>query len=154
MKYIYTKYLHFLDKIWPMHCECTYSMLTWNALGFERQLEYSSKLFFWNLCFINLLMNLWAVCTYCSCFSCVSGSKSPGFGSRSAGPQQGSGGDGERWGADGSVTDNLNEQIICALARLQDDMQSVLERLHTLEALTASQVTNRHFSHSTTYNTV
>uniref|UniRef100_A0A9J7YAD3 Acyl-CoA-binding domain-containing protein 5 n=1 Tax=Cyprinus carpio carpio TaxID=630221 RepID=A0A9J7YAD3_CYPCA len=67
------------------------------------------------------------------------GSKSPASGSRSAGPQQGSGGDGERWGADGSVTDNLNEQIICALARLQDDMQSVLERLHTLEALTASQ---------------
>ncbi|XP_016431486.1 acyl-CoA-binding domain-containing protein 5A-like isoform X5 [Sinocyclocheilus rhinocerous] len=67
------------------------------------------------------------------------GSKSPAFGSGSAGPQQGSGGDGERWGTDGSVTDNLNEQIICALARLQDDMQSVLERLHTLEALTASQ---------------
>uniref|UniRef100_A0A8C1DXZ4 Acyl-CoA-binding domain-containing protein 5 n=1 Tax=Cyprinus carpio carpio TaxID=630221 RepID=A0A8C1DXZ4_CYPCA len=67
------------------------------------------------------------------------GSRSPAFGSRSAGPQQGSGGDGERWGTDGSTTQNLNEQIICALARLQDDMQSVLERLHTLEALTASQ---------------
>ncbi|XP_059390681.1 acyl-CoA-binding domain-containing protein 5A-like [Carassius carassius] len=67
------------------------------------------------------------------------GSKSPVLGSGSAGPQQGSGGDGERWGADGSVRDNLNEQIICALARLQDDMQSVLERLHMLEALTASQ---------------
>ncbi|KAF4096059.1 acyl-CoA-binding domain-containing protein 5A [Onychostoma macrolepis] len=67
------------------------------------------------------------------------GSRSPAFGSGSAGPQQGSGGDGERWGTDGSVTQNLNEQIICALARLQDDMQSVLERLHTLEALTASQ---------------
>lgn len=35
---------------------------------------------------------------------------------------------------------SLNEQIVVALARLQDDMQSVLERLHTLEALTASQV--------------
>lgn len=67
------------------------------------------------------------------------GSRSPVFGSGSAGPQQSSGGDGERWGTDGSVTQNLNEQIICALARLQDDMQSVLERLHTLEALTASQ---------------
>ncbi|XP_043082628.1 acyl-CoA-binding domain-containing protein 5A isoform X2 [Puntigrus tetrazona] len=67
------------------------------------------------------------------------GSRSPAFGSGSAGPQQGGGGDGERWGTDGSVAQNLNEQIICALARLQDDMQSVLERLHTLEALTASQ---------------
>uniref|UniRef100_A0A671Q9B5 Acyl-CoA-binding domain-containing protein 5A-like n=1 Tax=Sinocyclocheilus anshuiensis TaxID=1608454 RepID=A0A671Q9B5_9TELE len=67
------------------------------------------------------------------------GSRSPAFGSGSAGPQQGSGGDGERSGTDGSATQNLNEQIICALARLQDDMQSVLERLQTLEALTASQ---------------
>lgn len=67
------------------------------------------------------------------------GSRSPASGSGSAGPQQGSGGDGERWGADGPMTENLNEQIICALARLQDDMQSVLQRLHTLEALTASQ---------------
>lgn len=31
-----------------------------------------------------------------------------------------------------------------ALARLQEDMQSVLERLHTLEALTASQVRGQH----------
>lgn len=68
------------------------------------------------------------------------GSRSPAFDSGSAGPQRDrSGGDGERWGTDGSVTQNLNEQIICALARLQEDMQSVLERLHTLEALTASQ---------------
>ncbi|TRY58527.1 hypothetical protein DNTS_004930 [Danionella cerebrum] len=67
------------------------------------------------------------------------GSRSPAPGSRSAGPQQGSGGDGERWGADGPATEDLNEQIICALARLQEDMQSVLQRLHTLEALTASQ---------------
>lgn len=35
---------------------------------------------------------------------------------------------------------SLNEQIVVALARLQEDMQSVLERLHTLEALSASQV--------------
>lgn len=67
------------------------------------------------------------------------GSRSPAFGSGSAGPQQSSGGDGERWGTDAPGMENLNEQIICALARLQDDMQSVLERLHTLEALTASQ---------------
>ncbi|XP_056594606.1 acyl-CoA-binding domain-containing protein 5A isoform X3 [Triplophysa dalaica] len=67
------------------------------------------------------------------------GSRSPAYGSGSAGPQQGSVGDGERWGTDGPVMENLNEQIICALARLQDDMQSVLERLHTLEALTTSQ---------------
>ncbi|XP_051969303.1 acyl-CoA-binding domain-containing protein 5A-like isoform X1 [Xyrauchen texanus] len=67
------------------------------------------------------------------------GSRSPAFGSGSVRPQQGSGGDGERWGNDEATMENLNEQIICALARLQDDMQSVLERLHTLEALTASQ---------------
>ncbi|XP_067290679.1 acyl-CoA-binding domain-containing protein 5A isoform X2 [Pseudorasbora parva] len=67
------------------------------------------------------------------------GSRSPASGSGSAGPQQGSGGDGDRWGTGGPVMENLNEQIICALARLQEDMQSVLERLHTLEALTAVQ---------------
>ncbi|XP_051971137.1 acyl-CoA-binding domain-containing protein 5A-like [Xyrauchen texanus] len=67
------------------------------------------------------------------------GSRSPAFDSGSTRSQQGSGGDGEHWGNDGAAMENLNEQIICALARLQDDMQSVLERLHTLEALTASQ---------------
>ncbi|XP_039522432.1 acyl-CoA-binding domain-containing protein 5A isoform X3 [Pimephales promelas] len=67
------------------------------------------------------------------------GSRSPAFGSGPAGSQQGSGGDGERWGTGGPVMENLNQQIICALARLQEDMQSVLERLHTLEALTAVQ---------------
>lgn len=67
------------------------------------------------------------------------GSRSPASGSGPAGPQQGSGGDGERWGTGGPVMENLNQQIICALARLQEDMQSVLERLHTLEALTAVQ---------------
>lgn len=76
----------------------------------------------------------------CSFVFRVSGSRSPAFNPESAGAQQGSGGDGERWGKD--AMENLNEQIICALARLQDDMQSVLERLHTLEALTASQVRN------------
>lgn len=49
-------------------------------------------------------------------------------------------GDGRRWGGAGTPGGSLNEQIVVALARLQDDMQSVLERLHTLEALTASQV--------------
>ncbi|KAK7124033.1 hypothetical protein R3I93_022211 [Phoxinus phoxinus] len=67
------------------------------------------------------------------------GSRSPASGSGPAGPQQGGGGDGERWGTGGPVMENLNQQIICALARLQEDMQSVLERLHTLEALTAVQ---------------
>lgn len=50
------------------------------------------------------------------------------------------GGDGGRWGGAAKAGGSLNEQIVVALARLQDDMQSVLERLHTLEALTASQV--------------
>lgn len=53
------------------------------------------------------------------------------------------GGDGGRWGGAGKATGSLNEQIVVALARLQDDMQSVLERLHTLEALSASQVRPR-----------
>ncbi|XP_036375296.1 acyl-CoA-binding domain-containing protein 5A-like isoform X1 [Megalops cyprinoides] len=48
-------------------------------------------------------------------------------------------GDGERWGSEGGAEGSLNEQIAAALARLQEDMQSVLQRLHTLEALTASQ---------------
>uniref|UniRef100_A0A8C8FLK6 Acyl-CoA-binding domain-containing protein 5 n=1 Tax=Oncorhynchus tshawytscha TaxID=74940 RepID=A0A8C8FLK6_ONCTS len=56
-----------------------------------------------------------------------------------SGPLQGSGGDGERWGGAGATGGSLNEQIVVALARLQEDMQSVLERLQTLEALTASQ---------------
>lgn len=52
------------------------------------------------------------------------------------------GGDGDGEGWRGAVTPggSLNEQIVVALARLQEDMQSVLERLRTLEALTASQV--------------
>lgn len=49
-------------------------------------------------------------------------------------------GDGIRRGGAATPGGSLNEQIVVALARLQDDMQSVLERLHTLEALTASQV--------------
>ncbi|XP_046703300.1 acyl-CoA-binding domain-containing protein 5A isoform X1 [Silurus meridionalis] len=67
------------------------------------------------------------------------GSRSSGSGSGVSGALQGSGGDGERWGSDGARGGDLNEQIVTALTRLQEDMQSVLERLHTLEALTASQ---------------
>ncbi|KAL7887678.1 hypothetical protein AOLI_G00053990 [Acnodon oligacanthus] len=66
-------------------------------------------------------------------------SRSPSSGCGTRGPLQGGGGDGERWGTDGAVGGDLNEQIVTALARLQEDMQSVLERLHTLEVLTASQ---------------
>ncbi|KAM6953393.1 acyl-CoA-binding domain-containing protein 5A [Aplochiton taeniatus] len=68
------------------------------------------------------------------------GSKSSGLSPRGeGGPMQGSGGgDRERWGGMGSAA-SLDEQIVLALGRLQDDMHSVLERLHTLEALTASQ---------------
>uniref|UniRef100_A0A4W5M1U9 Acyl-CoA-binding domain-containing protein 5 n=1 Tax=Hucho hucho TaxID=62062 RepID=A0A4W5M1U9_9TELE len=67
------------------------------------------------------------------------GSRSSGHGLEAQGPFLGSGGDGERWGGAGATGGSLNEQIVVALARLQEDMQSVLERLHTLEALTASQ---------------
>lgn len=35
---------------------------------------------------------------------------------------------------------SVNAQIVAALSRLQDDMQSVLQRLNTLEAQTAVQV--------------
>ncbi|XP_071340843.1 acyl-CoA-binding domain-containing protein 5A [Trachinotus anak] len=70
-----------------------------------------------------------------------------GQGSSSAGRSSGalmpmhSGGDGDggHWGGAVTPGGSLNEQIVVALARLQEDMQSVLERLHTLEALTASQ---------------
>uniref|UniRef100_A0A3Q2Q6U0 Acyl-CoA binding domain containing 5a n=1 Tax=Fundulus heteroclitus TaxID=8078 RepID=A0A3Q2Q6U0_FUNHE len=69
------------------------------------------------------------------------GSRSPGVGPGSQGLAHGSGdGDGERWGGALTPAASLNEQIVVALARLQDDMQSVLERLRTLEALTANQV--------------
>lgn len=52
----------------------------------------------------------------------------------------GSGGDGERWGSDRGPRGSLNEQIAVVLMRLQEDMQNVLQRLHMLEAVTASQV--------------
>ncbi|XP_027624346.1 acyl-CoA-binding domain-containing protein 5 isoform X5 [Tupaia chinensis] len=55
------------------------------------------------------------------------------------GRQVGSGGDGERWGSDRGSRGSLNEQIALVLMRLQEDMQNVLQRLHKLETLTASQ---------------
>ncbi|XP_062955548.1 acyl-CoA-binding domain-containing protein 5 isoform X5 [Cynocephalus volans] len=55
------------------------------------------------------------------------------------GQQVGSGGDGERWGSDRGSRGSLNEQIALVLMRLQEDMQNVLQRLHKLETLTASQ---------------
>ncbi|XP_068942447.1 acyl-CoA-binding domain-containing protein 5 isoform X2 [Petaurus breviceps papuanus] len=51
----------------------------------------------------------------------------------------GSGGDGERWGSDRGAGGSLNEQIAVALMRLQEDMKNILQRLHTLETLAASQ---------------
>ncbi|XP_020489327.3 acyl-CoA-binding domain-containing protein 5A isoform X2 [Labrus bergylta] len=78
------------------------------------------------------------------------GSRSPGLGSGSLVPMYSSGdGDGSRRGGAVTPVGSLNEQIVVALARLQEDMQSVLERLHTLEALTASQA--RSMSLSPTY---
>ncbi|XP_030349643.1 acyl-CoA-binding domain-containing protein 5 isoform X3 [Strigops habroptila] len=55
------------------------------------------------------------------------------------GGQMGSGGDGERWGSERGPRGSLNEQIAVVLMRLQEDMQNVLQRLHMLEAVTASQ---------------
>ncbi|XP_044031514.1 acyl-CoA-binding domain-containing protein 5A isoform X2 [Siniperca chuatsi] len=68
------------------------------------------------------------------------GSSSPGFGSGSLVPMYGGGdGDGGHWGGAVTPGGSLNEQIFVALARLQEDMQNVLDRLHSLEALTAIQ---------------
>ncbi|XP_072010203.1 acyl-CoA-binding domain-containing protein 5 isoform X2 [Engystomops pustulosus] len=60
-------------------------------------------------------------------------------GDGSRGGQMGSGGDGERWGSERGPEGSINEQIAVVLMRLQEDMQNVLQRLQTLEALTASQ---------------
>lgn len=71
----------------------------------------------------------------------VLGFRSPGRGSGSLLPiRGGEDGQGSNWGGVETPGESLNEQIVVVLARLQEDMQSVLERLHTLEALTASQV--------------
>ncbi|KFP31770.1 Acyl-CoA-binding domain-containing protein 5, partial [Colius striatus] len=61
------------------------------------------------------------------------------LGDGSQGGQMGSGGDGERWGSDRGARGSLNEQIAVVLMRLQEDMQNVLQRLHMLETVTASQ---------------
>ncbi|XP_014104210.1 PREDICTED: acyl-CoA-binding domain-containing protein 5 [Pseudopodoces humilis] len=61
------------------------------------------------------------------------------LGDGSQGGQMGSGGDGERWGSDRGPRGSLNEQIAVVLMRLQEDMQNVLQRLHMLEAVAASQ---------------
>ncbi|XP_053569881.1 acyl-CoA-binding domain-containing protein 5 [Bombina bombina] len=60
----------------------------------------------------------------------------------SEGGQMGSSGDGERWGSDRGPSSYLNEQIAVILMRLQEDMQNVLQRLHKLETLTASQASS------------
>lgn len=64
----------------------------------------------------------------------------PPVGDGSQGGQMGSGGDGERRGSDRRPGSSLNEQIAVVLIRLQEDMQNVFQRLHTLETLTASRV--------------
>ncbi|KAJ7322226.1 hypothetical protein JRQ81_018513 [Phrynocephalus forsythii] len=61
------------------------------------------------------------------------------LGDGAQGGQIGSGGDGERWGSDRGPRSSLNEQIAIVLIRLQEDMQNVIQRLHALETLTASQ---------------
>ncbi|KAM3680041.1 acyl-CoA-binding domain-containing protein 5 isoform X8 [Ammospiza nelsoni] len=61
------------------------------------------------------------------------------LGDGSQGGQMGGGGDGERWGSDRGPQGSLNEQIAVVLMRLQEDMQNVLQRLHMLEAVAASQ---------------
>ncbi|XP_030898023.1 acyl-CoA-binding domain-containing protein 5 isoform X4 [Leptonychotes weddellii] len=67
------------------------------------------------------------------------GHRMPHMSEGSKGRQVGSGGDGERWGSDRGSRGSLNEQIALVLMRLQEDMQNVLQRLHKLETLTASQ---------------
>ncbi|XP_045631302.1 acyl-CoA-binding domain-containing protein 5 isoform X3 [Ursus americanus] len=67
------------------------------------------------------------------------GHRMPHMSEGSKGRQVGSGGDGERWGPDRGSRGSLNEQIALVLMRLQEDMQNVLQRLHKLETLTASQ---------------
>ncbi|XP_020656907.3 acyl-CoA-binding domain-containing protein 5 [Pogona vitticeps] len=64
------------------------------------------------------------------------------LGDGAQGGQIGSGGDGERWGSDRGPRSSLNEQIAIVLIRLQEDMQNVIQRLHALETLTASQARN------------
>ncbi|XP_042133922.2 acyl-CoA-binding domain-containing protein 5 isoform X1 [Peromyscus maniculatus bairdii] len=71
------------------------------------------------------------------------GHRMPHLSEGTQGRQVGSGGDGERWGSDRGSRGSLNEQIALVLIRLQEDMQNVLQRLHKLETLTASQTSNQ-----------
>ncbi|XP_041099975.1 acyl-CoA-binding domain-containing protein 5-like isoform X2 [Polyodon spathula] len=73
------------------------------------------------------------------------GSRTQATGGGHQGVELGSGGDGDRWGTD-LARGTLNEQIAAVLTRLQEDMQSVLQRLHTLEALANSQTQARSFT--------
>lgn len=73
-------------------------------------------------------------------FSLNIGHRLQPVGDGSQGGQMGGGGDGERWGSDRGPRGSLNEQIAVVLMRLQEDMQNVLQRLHMLETVTASQV--------------
>ncbi|CAI9563078.1 unnamed protein product [Staurois parvus] len=67
-------------------------------------------------------------------------------GEGSRGGQVGSGGNGgDRRGSDRGTNSSLNEHIAVVLMRLQEDMQNVLQRLQTLEALTASQARSIQF---------
>lgn len=72
-------------------------------------------------------------------YSLKVGHRMPHLSEGTKGRQVGSGGDGERWGSDRGSRGSLNEQIALVLIRLQEDMQNVLQRLHKLETLTASQ---------------
>ncbi|MBN3276431.1 ACBD5 protein, partial [Polyodon spathula] len=74
------------------------------------------------------------------------GSRTQAAGGGPQGVELGSGGDGDRWGTEELARGTLNEQIAAVLTRLQEDMQSVLQRLHTLEALANSQTQARSFT--------
>ncbi|XP_039609832.1 acyl-CoA-binding domain-containing protein 5A isoform X1 [Polypterus senegalus] len=75
------------------------------------------------------------------------GSKMQASDEEAWGFQQGSGGDGERRGTENIMKGGvLNEQIAVTLIRLQEDMHSVLLRLNTLEALSASQARSQALS--------
>ncbi|XP_026148238.1 acyl-CoA-binding domain-containing protein 5A isoform X2 [Mastacembelus armatus] len=66
------------------------------------------------------------------------GSRSPSH--QSLGPIHSSeDGNGNNWDGAATSRGSLNEQIVVVLARVQEDMQSILQTLRNLEALTASQ---------------
>ncbi|XP_078272117.1 acyl-CoA-binding domain-containing protein 5A isoform X2 [Rhinoraja longicauda] len=57
--------------------------------------------------------------------------------------QLGNGGDKERNGSEQIEKSNVNEQIAVAVIRLQEDVQSVLERLHILETAAAARAKSK-----------